>query len=279
MTESTPDHGALPAPLLRQLEETAVELARLAGAEIVSALGRTLNIRYKTSADPGDDLAWRDPVSEVDQKVESLIRHRLGELFPDHGIIGEEMEDAPAAADCPIWAVDPIDGTTNFINGLPLFAASIGVLHRGRPIVGAVWCSTTHALRSGIYHACSGGPLSFDSAALEVGPNPAVRRRLAGEPNLDHDHDLVWDVRKTGSAAIECAFVAAGLLEVARFERPNVWDVAGGIALVNAMGGTAYTSSDGEWGRFASFGDHPHTWRQPLIVGVDAAARRRTESA
>ncbi|MGO4726985.1 MULTISPECIES: inositol monophosphatase family protein [unclassified Inquilinus] len=273
------DNPELPAALLRQFEETAVELARLAGAEIVSALGRTLNIRYKTSADPGHDLAWRDPVSEVDHKVESVIRHRLGELFPDHGIIGEEMEDAPAAADCPVWAVDPIDGTTNFINGLPLFAASIGVLHRGRPIVGAVWCSTTHALRSGIYHACSGGPLSFDSAALEVGPNPAVRRRLAGEPNLDHDHDLIWDVRKTGSAAIECAFVAAGLLEVARFESPNVWDVAGGIALVSAMGGAAYTSSDGEWGRFAGFGDHPRSWRQPLIVGGEAAARRRTEAA
>jgi myo-inositol-1(or 4)-monophosphatase len=273
------DNSELPAALLRQFEETAVELARLAGAEIVSALGRTLNIRYKTSADPGDDLAWRDPVSEVDHKVESVIRHRLGELFPDHGIIGEEMEDAPAAADCPVWAVDPIDGTTNFINGLPLFAASIGVLHRGRPIVGAVWCSTTHALRSGIYHACSGGPLSFDSAALEVGPNPAVRRRLAGEPNLDHDHDLVWDVRKTGSAAIECAFVAAGLLEVARFESPNVWDVAGGIALVSAMGGAAYTSSDGEWGRFAGFGNRPRSWRQPLIVGGEAAARRRTEAA
>jgi myo-inositol-1(or 4)-monophosphatase len=276
---SDKDNPELPVALLRQFEETAVELARLAGAEIVSALGRTLNIRYKTSADPGHDLAWRDPVSEVDHKVESVIRHRLGELFPDHGIIGEEMEDAPAAADCPVWAVDPIDGTTNFINGLPLFAASIGVLHRGRPIVGAVWCSTTHALRSGIYHACSGGPLSFDSAALEVGPNPAVRRRLAGEPNLDHDHDLIWDVRKTGSAAIECAFVAAGLLEVARFESPNVWDVAGGIALVSAMGGAAYTSSDGEWGRFAGFGDRPRSWRQPLIVGVEAAARRRTEAA
>ena len=68
--------------------------------------------------------------------------------------------------------------------------------------------------------------------------NPAVRRWLAGEPEATAAEGLPWDVRKTGSAAIECAFAAAGLLRVARFEAPNVWDVAGGIALVRATGGT-----------------------------------------
>ena len=59
--------------------------------------------------------------------------------FPDHGIIGEEVSES-ADPDCEyVWVVDPIDGTSNFVNGFPLFASSIGVLHQGRPIIGAVW--------------------------------------------------------------------------------------------------------------------------------------------
>jgi myo-inositol-1(or 4)-monophosphatase len=271
--------GALLEDELRQIEQTAVELARLAGAEIVSALGRTLSVKYKTGTGPDDAASLRDPVSEVDQRVEALIRLRLGELFPDHGIIGEEMADAPAAPDSPVWAVDPIDGTTNFINGLPLFAAAIGVLHHGRPVVGAVWCSTSHALRSGIYHAYSGGPLSFDGAAIEVGPNPAVRRRLAGEPYLDRGAEFPWETRKTGSAAIECAFVAAGLLEVARFEQPNVWDVAAGMSLVLASGRAIYERTDDGWAGFDGFGTDPRSWRRGLVIGADVVARQRTETA
>ena len=72
---------------------TALELARLAGAEIQSALGRTLAVRYKKSADGAP--AFRDPVSEVDHAVEALIRARLAERFPAHEIIGEEIEEAP----------------------------------------------------------------------------------------------------------------------------------------------------------------------------------------
>lgn len=269
-----------PEAVLRQWEETAVEFARLAGAEIVASIGRTLSVRYKTGPGQGDELLFRDPVSEVDQRVESLIRTRLAELHPDHGIIGEEMEDHPSAPDSPVWAIDPVDGTTNFVNGLPLFAASIGVLHRGRPVAGAVWCSTSHALRSGVYHAYSGGPLSFDGAVIKVGPNPAVRRRLSGEPRLDHGTVLPWETRKTGSAAIECAFVAAGLLEVARFERPNVWDVAGGLCLVAATGGTAFVLSDQErgWEKFVSFGDDPRGWRGQLVIGPEAAVIRRKDA-
>lgn len=269
-----------PEAVLRQWEETAIEFARLAGAEIVASIGRTLSVRYKTGPKQGDELLFRDPVSEVDQRVEALIRARLAELHPDHGIIGEEMEDHPSAPDSPIWAIDPVDGTTNFVNGLPLFAASIGVLHRGRPVAGAVWCSTSHALRSGVYHASSGGPLSFDGAVIEVGPNPAVRRRLSGEPRLDHGTVLPWETRKTGSAAIECAFVAAGLLEVARFERPNVWDVAGGLSLVAATGGMALVLSDQErgWEKFTSFGDDPRGWRGQLVIGPEEAVIRRKDA-
>jgi myo-inositol-1(or 4)-monophosphatase len=266
------------AQTLSDIERLAVELARLAGTEIVAALGRTLEVRYKGTT--GSEATFKDPVSEVDHQVETLIRARLADSFPEHDILGEEMDERPGRDHDFVWAVDPIDGTTNFVNGFPLFAASIGILHRGRPVVGAVWCSTSHALRPGVYHAREGGSLCFDEEAIELRANPAVRRRLAGEPQATSDAALPWDIRKTGSAAVECAFVAAGLLRVARFERPNVWDVAGGIPLVRAAGGDVHVLEGDGWNPLerleASAGPSGETpdirhWRRSIIIGEPEA--------
>jgi myo-inositol-1(or 4)-monophosphatase len=266
--------GAAPSDaVLLEIEDTALELARLAGAEIQSALGRTLGIRYKKSAE--GTASFRDPVSEVDHAVETLIRARLAERFPEHDIIGEEViEEAPGGGHDFLWAIDPVDGTTNFINGFPLFAASLGVLHQGRPLVGALWCSTSHALRAGVYHARAGGRLRFEGEPLALEANQAVRRHLAGEPWASAGGALPWEVRKTGSAAIECAFVAAGLLRVARFGRPHIWDVAGGMALVRAAGGEVRTKTPQGWVRleqFAADGKPLRHWRQPVILGEPEA--------
>ena len=265
--------SAVPAAELRAIERLAVELANLAGAEIVTALGGILAVRYKTELI--DESIWRDPVSEVDHRVETLIRARLAEKYPKHDIIGEEIDERPGRDHDFVWAIDPIDGTANFVNGFPLFAASIGVLHRGRPIVGALWCSTSHRLRPGVYHAWAGGGLCFDNDTAEPKFNPAVRRGLAGVPDSDAAHGL-WDVRKTGSAAIECALVAAGLLQVARFEAPNIWDVAGGMALVLAAGGEVRMRSGRDWIGMERFeplaqgeGGAPdlRNWRRSLVIG------------
>jgi len=267
--------AAPPDAMLLEVEETALALARLAGAEIQGALGRTLAIRYKKSAE--GTAAFHDPVSDVDHAVETLIRVRLAERFPAHEIIGEEIqEEAPAREDDWLWAIDPIDGTTNFINGFPLFAASIGVLHRGRPLVGALWCSTSHALRAGVYHARAGGRLRFEGEPLTREANLAVRRHLAAEPWASAGGALPWEVRKTGSAAIECAFVAAGLLRVARFARPHIWDVAGGVALVRAAGGEVRTKTPRGWlplERFEAEGSPLRRWRQPVILGEPEAVQ------
>ena len=271
--DATPAPESISAQMLGDIEGLAVELSRLAGAEIVNSLGKLLAVRYKGA--PEREQHWRDPVSEVDGRVEQLIRTRLAERFPGHDILGEESEERPGRGHDFVWAVDPIDGTTNFINGFPAFAASIGVLHKGQPIAGAVWCASTHALRAGVYHAHRGGLLHFDDEPLKLEHNPEIRRRLAGEPNLAHDQVHPFEVRKTGSAAIECAFVAAGLLRVARFERPNVWDIAGGIALVEAAGGAVVTLEGSEWAPFEGFaapGDGGREgdirdWHKQIILG------------
>jgi len=256
---------------LRDIEQLAVELADIAGNEITTALGGLLAVRYKTAAT--DDTLWRDPVSEVDSRVETMIRKRLAEEFPDHDIIGEEFDARRREHDF-VWVVDPIDGTANFVNGLPLFAASIGVLHKGRPVVGALWCSVSHALRAGVYHAAAGNKLRFDGADVTPKVNPDVRRKLAGVPELT-SQDAFWETRKTGSAALECALVAAGLLQAARFASPNIWDVGGGLALVQAAGGVVRQYQGDGWTPMYRF--EPHTgpdgtsdlryWRRAIVAG------------
>lgn len=271
--------AALPADELERIESLAIELANLAGAEIKSALGGIFTVRYKTGAT--ESALWRDPVSEVDRKVERLMRERIAEHFPDHDIIGEEMKERPGRDHDWIWAVDPIDGTSNFINGFPMFAASVGVLHRCRPVAGAVWCATSHALRAGVYHARDGGKLRFEGSDVTPKANPAVRSGLAGVP-LVKAEDMPWETRKTGSAAIECAMVAAGLLRVARFSNPNIWDVAGGLALVKAARGAVREKHGDTWRPMELFepGKGPdgaadlRFWRRSIVIGTPDAVER-----
>jgi myo-inositol-1(or 4)-monophosphatase len=211
---------------LPAMEVLAVELARLAGREIVAAFGTIFTARYKTGA--RNAVSLRDQVSEIDQRFEVLIRDRLAKHFPDHGVIGEELAEHPNRESDLVWAIDPIDATTNFVNGFPL-AASIGVLHRGRAVAGAVWCSVSHALRPGVYHASVSAKLRFEGADVTPKVNAAVLRRLASVPIVANADEAGWETRKTGSAALECALVAAGLLEVARFAAPNIWDAPGAL--------------------------------------------------
>ena len=269
MSEVTPE-------ILDELERTAVELVRLAGTEIVGALGRVLAVRYKR--ENAGMTAPTDPVSDVDQGVEVLIRAKVGERFPDHGIIGEEI-DEPGGESAFTWVVDPIDGTLNFINGFPIFSAAVGVLHEGRPVAGAIWSSLSHALRPGVYHAREGGPLRFDDDQLANRANPAVRRHLVGEPGSAVSTAGPWDLRVTGSAAVECALVAIGLLRAARFASPNIWDVGAGFVLIRSAGCEIWHQPEaGRWAPFDRFmpvadqGADLRGWRGPIVIGEGQAA-------
>jgi myo-inositol-1(or 4)-monophosphatase len=287
----TDPRNELTDALLRELEQTAVELARLAGAEIQNALCRPFAVAYK-GVEEGD-TSWRNPVSEVDRATEVLVRTRLAERFPLHDIIGEELDERPGLGADFVWAIDPIDGTANFVNGFPLFAASIGLLYRGYPLVGAIWCSTSHALHAGVYHARHRGALCFEGQPITPTLDRNVRRHLAGDPGYGFTpRGLPWDTRHTGSSAIECAFTAAGLLRVTRLEGTHLWDVAAGLALVDAAGGDALIRREEEWERFECF-EAPvpsegaladlRYWRGALLVGdaeaVAAYAAASTQAA
>jgi myo-inositol-1(or 4)-monophosphatase len=276
-----PQSDTLVRTSLKEIEEVAVELAALAGTEISRTFGKILNVRYKSKTE-GGEISLRDPVSEVDGRIEKLIRDRIFERFPDHDIIGEEMKDKLGGRHEFLWAVDPIDGTTNFINGFPIFSGSIGVLHNGCPVVGALWCSISHALRSGVYHAREGSKLRFDNEEVTPRLNPDVRRQLAGVPVATASSESEWETRKTGSAAVECALVAAGLMQVARFSSPNIWDVAGGLALVRAAKREIRHYRDGQWVPMREFTpmrgldgiDDLRHWHGALVIGTPDAVKQ-----
>jgi myo-inositol-1(or 4)-monophosphatase len=274
------EYAALPDALLEDIEALAVELARLAGAEITGTLGREITVEYK---DLRNQARPANPVSDVDHAVEALVRQRIGERFPEHGIVGEEVEVHPDPTHDFLWVIDPVDGTTNFVNGFPLFAASVGVLHHGRPIAGAIWCSTGHELRPGVYHARAGGPLMFEGRDVPRGrPSVGVRRRLVAGPGGAAGRASQWDLRVTGSAAIECAFVAAGIFSSTVFWGLHLWDVAAGVVLVRAAGLEVWTRGSNGWMPLERF-EAParvreqrsptlRDWRQPLVIGTDEAA-------
>ncbi|MCK9486088.1 MAG: inositol monophosphatase [Dehalococcoidia bacterium] len=285
--------GATPDPaLLERIEALAVALAQESGAVAAEALTREILVDYKPDAKGKEQD--RDPVSEVDRAVEVAVQARVLAEFPGHLVLGEEGEAHPAPDAEWLWVVDPVDGTANFVNGFPLFAVSIGVLHHGRPVVGAVWCASTHALQAGVYHAHEGGPLRLDGVEVSHERRTRVRRTLAAAPGGSPAGTRLWDHRVTGSIAVEAAFVAAGIFVAAPFWGPKIWDIAGGLALVRASGREVWIRGRRGWEPFERFeaprelpasvrkreGDRAPSlrdWRGSVLVGTTEATRAMRE--
>ncbi len=261
--------------LLEQLEETAYDLAVLAGEWLIDALGREIVVRYKD--DERGIMMPHDVVSQVDDEVEALIRRRLAARHPDHAVLGEEGGFGGAIGSRFTWTIDPIDGTTNFVNGLPLYSSAIGVLFDGQPVAGAVWCTTSHALRPGVYHAHHGGDLRFEGVRVLSDGQRVVgrRRRVSTAPAPYKLREPGWDHRGIGSIALESALVASGALASARTTRARSWDVAPGIVLARAGGREVWTRGGERWEPFESF-DDARIWSQPLLFGdADAVTALR----
>ena len=237
--------------LLERIEALAAALAAEAGAFATDQLECEVLVEYKADAKGKENT--NDPVSEVDRAVEQLLRKRVAAEFPDHVVVGEEDATQPAPDTEFVWVLDPVDGTANFVNGFPLFAVSIGVLQHGRPVVGAVWCATTHALHPGVYHAHEGGPLRLDGRVVSPDRATKVKRALAAAPGGSSPGTRLWDHRVTGSMAIEGAYVAAGVFAAAPFWVPKIWDVAGAIPLIRAAGREAWTRDRDGWKPFERF--------------------------
>jgi myo-inositol-1(or 4)-monophosphatase len=223
--------------------------ARAAGALLMDGFGREKEIQTKSSA--------VDFVTQYDLAAEALIMERLRAAFPDHGFVGEEGT-AEIGAQPYTWHIDPLDGTSNYAHGFPVFSVSLA-LHEGeRPLLGVIYDPT----RDECFAAIAGRGAWLSSPAgtkpLRVsGAAELVSSLLAtGFPYDVHTSALdnaayvarfikrAFGLRRAGSAALDMAYVAAGRLDGYWEFKVKSWDVAAGILLVREAGGLA-TGMDG----------------------------------
>jgi myo-inositol-1(or 4)-monophosphatase len=220
----------------------------------MAQFGRTFQIDKKGTI---------DLVTEVDVAVERMFRALIAERFPDHQVLAEEMGGAAAVPAGPCWVFDPIDGTTNYAHGLPIFCASLALEIDGVPEVAAVYDPN----RQELFTAERGGGAFLNGVPLRVSSAERLVDALlvTGFPYDVHSrvNEVVGlfgafvgqarAVRRLGSAAIDLCWVAAGRMDGFWEADLKPWDVAGG-ALVVAEAGGCVTGTDGA--PFTSRGGH-----------------------
>jgi len=237
----------------REILDTAEAAAREAGGLLLGMVGSSLDVRRKGEV---------DLVTRADRASEERILERVRERFPDHAILAEESGRRPSTDGAPyLWVIDPLDGTTNFAHGLPIWSVSIGVLREGRPIVGVVHDPTRDECFTAVRGdgaRLNGEPLRVSSAAdldealLVTGFPYDIRTSPVN--NLDHFERFMLRaraVRRLGSAALDLCYVAAGRFDAFWELKLHPWDVAAGALLVEEAGGRV-TRFDGEpWDVFS----------------------------
>ena len=244
------------AAALAELEQAAAEFAAGAGKLLAGYFGQTLGVEYK-------DRAGQDPVTTADRAAQAYLTGAIARRFPQHGILGEEDAPTPASDAAPapdwLWVLDPLDGTTNFMNGFPVYASSIGVLYRGRPVVGAVYLPWPGASGGGAVLRCrAGGGARLDDTPVSVYPTERPRGdRLVGLPGSfgattrlgkGLKGQPLGQLRVTGSIAYELALTAVGSLQFAVIGAPRLWDMLGGALAVQEAGGVVMTRLAGSRG-------------------------------
>jgi len=216
---------------------SAVEpIAREAGELLMSYFARHVKVEYKGEV---------DVVTEADRASEALILDRLQARFPRHDVVGEEGARRETGSDYK-WYVDPLDGTTNFAHGFPVFCVSMGLEHRGQLIAGVVYDPT----RGEMFSAEKGSGAYLNQRRIHVSKTARLAESLVAtgfpshkrhqNPNIHFYHQITLrthGVRRAGSAALDLACVASGRFDGFWEFNLNPWDLAAGVLLAEEAGG------------------------------------------
>ncbi len=216
-------------------------IAREAGALLMKYFHQGLKIEYKGDA---------DLVTAADRASETLIRERIKQSFPTHDVLGEEQGLNDQGSDYR-WYVDPLDGTTNFAHGYPVFCVSMALEHRAGPetrrVAGVVYDPTRDemfAAEHGKGAQLNGNPIHVSKATqlkecLVATGFPSHKRHK--NPNIFFYHQITLrthGVRRAGSAALDLCNVASGRFDGFWEFNLNPWDTAAGALIVEEAGGT-----------------------------------------
>ena len=234
---------------VQPLLNIAVRAARRAGEVIVRALNRvdTLTITAK---------GRNDFVTEVDQTAEREIIASIRKSYPDHAFLAEESGVSGTSE--TVWIIDPLDGTTNFLHAMPIFAVSIACQIRGRLEHAVVY----DPMRQEIFTASRGGGAHVDNRRLRVSSHKTLEGALIGTGFPYRENTRYLDeylnmmkavimntagVRRPGAASLDLAYVAAGRLDAFWEIGLSPWDTAAGTLLIQEAGGRIGTLSGGEY--------------------------------
>ncbi len=215
---------------------TASAIAREAGQLLLPYFERHIGFEYKGEA---------DLVTEAARASEKLIVGRLRDAWPHHDIVGEEGT-RDSHGDGFRWYVDPLDGTTNFAHGFPVFCVSLGLEHEGELIAGIVYDPT----RNEMFSAEKGSGATLNGKPIHVSHTKSVAESILGtgfpsfkrhkNPNIHFYHQLTLrshGIRRAGSAALDLCCVAAGRYDGYWEFNLNPWDTSAGVLLVQEAGG------------------------------------------
>ncbi len=229
------------AQALHPMLNIAVKAARAAGA-LINRASKDLDLVKVNTKSPNDF------VTEVDQAAENIIIETLLGAYPGHGILAEESGRARGAKDSEyLWIIDPLDGTTNFIHGLPVYAVSIALAHRGQVQQGVVYDPT----RNDLFFASKGRGAFLNDKRLRVSKRLRLAESLIGTgfpfrkgDNFKRYVQMFEDVmqhcaglRRPGAAALDLCYVAAGYYDGFFETGLNPWDIAAGSLMITEAGG------------------------------------------
>jgi myo-inositol-1(or 4)-monophosphatase len=223
------------------LMNVMVKAARRAGRSLKRDLGEVENLQ----------VSMKGPanfVSLADKRAEEMLYTDLNKARPGYGFLGEEGGNREGTDKSHTWVVDPLDGTTNFLHGIPHFAVSIGLLREGVAIAGLIYNPANDEL----YMAEKGSGAFLNDTRLRVAGRKQLNECViaCGLPHIGRgDHDLsrremtalqpkVAGLRRFGAASLDLAFVAAGRLDGYWERNLQPWDIAAGLVLIKEAGGT-----------------------------------------
>ena len=216
----------------------AIRAARNAGSLIIKHFDRADNLDVRAKG-------YNDLVSKVDREAEANIIDIIKRSYPDHGILAEESGiDGNNEYQ---WIIDPLDGTTNYLHGLPHFAVSIALMHKGQPEQAVVY----DPIRDELFKATQGQGSYLNNRRIRVSKQKGLKGALLGTGFPFKNHDRLDQyisifreyfpkssgVRRAGSAALDLAYIASGRLDGFWEMGLQPWDMAAGILLIKEAGG------------------------------------------